>query len=151
MGNVLVEMAYRKPLFWRCFSLRTTSQPSIFRVMTSPGTIDTSGLMDASGGNREIAISLVQLFFELTGGEFARLETAVHEGNATNVSSIAHKCAGSSISCGMLRLSKLLKALEIESAQGMPADAPEQLEKIQDELDAAKTAFEAHFNCTFTS
>jgi HPt (histidine-containing phosphotransfer) domain-containing protein len=104
--------------------------------------------MDASGGNREVAVSLVQLYFELTGGEMTRMAEAISGNCPETVSAIAHKCAGSSISCGMIRLADLLKTLETSSAQVMPADAPGQLEEIQKEMSAMKTAFETHFNCS---
>jgi HPt (histidine-containing phosphotransfer) domain-containing protein len=117
--------------------------------MTALETINVSNLMDASGGNQEIAISLVSLYFELTGSEITKLEEAIRAGDAATVSAVAHKCAGSSSSCGMPSLAALLKNLEKASAHGMPADAPEQMQKINTEMVALRTAFEAHFGCAF--
>jgi len=119
--------------------------------MTISGNVDLSGLLDAAGGDREIAASLIHLYFELTGGEIVQLKEAVREGNAKRVSAIAHKCAGSSISCGMTSLAALLKALETDSAQNMPADADQRLEEVCNELSAVQTALETHFNCSFAS
>jgi HPt (histidine-containing phosphotransfer) domain-containing protein len=118
-------------------------------LMTDLETINVSNLMDASGGDREIAISLVCLYFELTGTEITKLEEAVRTGNAPVVSAVAHKCAGSSSSCGMPALAALLKTLEKASAQGMPTNAPEQLQEIGREMSAVRTAFETHFGCSF--
>ena len=112
-------------------------------------TINVSNLMDASGGDREIAMSLVSLYFELTGSEIAKLEEAIRTGNSATTSAVAHKCAGSSSSCGMPALAVMLKDLEKASAQSMPADAPERMQEIRKEMAAVRTAFEAHFGCSF--
>lgn len=117
--------------------------------MTDLGTINVSNLMDASGGDREIAISLVTLYFELTGAEITKLEEAVRTGDAPVVSAVAHKCAGSSSSCGMPVLAVMLKDLEKTSAQGMPADVAERMQGICKEMAAVRTAFETHFGCSF--
>ncbi len=117
--------------------------------MTDLGTINVSNLMDASGGDREIAISLVTLYFELTGAEITKLEEAVRAGDAPVVSAVAHKCAGSSSSCGMPVLAVMLKDLEKTSAQGMPADVAERMQGICKEMAAVRTAFETHFGCSF--
>jgi len=117
--------------------------------MTDLGTINVSNLMDASGGDQEIAISLVSLYFELTGAEITKLEEAVRTGDAPLVSSVAHKCAGSSSSCGMPVLAVMLKDLEKTSAQSMPADAPERMQEICKEMAAVRAAFETHFGCSF--
>ncbi len=105
--------------------------------------------MDASGGDREIAMSLVSLYFELTGSEIAKLEEAIRTGDSATTSAVAHKCAGSSVSCGMPVLAVMLKDLEKASAQSMPADAPERMQEIRKEMSAVRTAFEAHFGCSF--
>ena len=117
--------------------------------MTALGTINVSNLMDASGGDREIAASLVTLYFELTGGEIARLEEAIRTGDSATTSAVAHKCAGSSSSCGMPVLAVMLKDLEKASVQSMPADAAERMQEIRKEMAAVRTAFEAHFGCSF--
>lgn len=119
--------------------------------MTASGTVDVTSLLDASGGNQEIAASLARLYFELTAGEITRLAAAITGGDASAVSAIAHKCAGSSISCGMAALAAQLKNLELESARGMPANAAEQLAQIRKELAAVQTAMETYFNCSFAS
>ena len=121
----------------------------ISTVMTDLGTINVSNLMDASGGDREIAISLVSLYFELTGGEIARLEEAIRTGDSATTTAVSHKCAGSSVSCGMPVLAVMLKDLEKASAQSMPADAAERMQEINKEMAAVRIAFEAHFGCSF--
>jgi len=117
--------------------------------MTASGTIDITGLMEASGDDRELAISLVQLFFDLTQGEMDLLAEAIQNDRPSTVSSIAHKCAGSSIACGMTRLATLLKTLEMESKPGMPTNVSAQLEEILEEMRAVKLVLERHFNCSF--
>jgi HPt (histidine-containing phosphotransfer) domain-containing protein len=117
--------------------------------MTALETINVSNLMDASGGNQEIAISLVSLYFELTGGEISKLEEAIRAGDASTVSAIAHKCAGSSVSCGMPALAVMLKNLEMESTKGMPADVSERMQEINKEMVSVRAAFETHFGCSF--
>jgi hypothetical protein len=46
-------------------------------------------------------------------------------------------------------LAVMLKDLEKASAQGMPADITERMQKIREEMAAVRTAFEAHFGCSF--
>jgi HPt (histidine-containing phosphotransfer) domain-containing protein len=119
--------------------------------MSAPGIIDVDLLIDSACDDREIAADLVRLYFELTGQEMLRLDEAVANGDFATISAVAHKCAGSSISCGMTRLSELLRNLEQQSAEGIPPDLPDQMEQIKAEMTAVKAAAEKHFDCTFSS
>lgn len=107
--------------------------------------------MEASCDDRDIAVDLVQLFFELTGQEMVGLKEAADTGNTESVVSISHKCAGSSSSCGLLALANMLRTIELDAKQnGLPDDLQDRLKKIDEEMNAAKAGLEAHFNCVFT-
>jgi HPt (histidine-containing phosphotransfer) domain-containing protein len=112
-------------------------------------TVDIGLLMDVASDDREIAADLVRLYFEQTRQEMLQLEAAADSGDFTAVSTIAHRCAGSSTSCGMTKLFEMLRDLERQSVESIPPDLPDQLEKIKAEMVAVKTVTEDYFNCTF--
>ena len=117
--------------------------------MNTTDSIDLKLLMESSCDDRDIAIDLIHLYFDLTGEELARLEEAAGNGDAATVSAVAHKCAGSSVACGMTTLGILLRALELDAKQGLPENFPEQLKNIKEEMSAVRDILNNHFNCAF--
>jgi len=105
--------------------------------------------MEASDDDRDIAIELANLYFELTDEELVGLKEAANTGQRETVSAIAHKCSGSSAACGISGLANLLKSLELDTKQGLPDDLQERLGKIDAEMNAARAALGTHFNCAF--
>jgi len=101
-------------------------------------TIDSTVLMDAAGGDRNMAAELLQLYMDLTAKELVLLEEAILSGSAPAVHAIAHKCAGSSMTCGMSEMAGLMKDLEYESSLGLLEDAQKRLTLIKEGLDAIK-------------
>ena len=107
--------------------------------MNALKTIDSTLLMDAAGGDRNMAAELIQLYLDLTAKELDLLEEAVSGGDAPAIQAIAHKCAGSSITCGMNEMAGLMKDLEYEASLGLLENAEKQLKLIKDGLTAIKT------------
>jgi len=112
-------------------------------------TIDITLLMEASGDDRDIAIDLIHLFFDLTGKELDRLEDAAGNGDAATVSAVAHKCAGSSVACGITTLGALLRALELDAKQDLPTNLSDQLKRIREEMATVRDTLNKHFQCNF--
>lgn len=112
-------------------------------------SLDIETLMDASGGDHDTAVELIQLFCEMTGPEFSRLEGAAAVGDAATLSAAAHKCAGSCGACGMLALSQHLRNLEIASVAGMPDDLDARLETIRQEKTRVRKLLEEQFSESF--
>jgi HPt (histidine-containing phosphotransfer) domain-containing protein len=112
---------------------------------------DIAEILATAGGDRDLARDLIRLFFELTGQEFMLLNAAVKASDAETACDVAHKCAGSSSTCGMMKLAFLLKNLETACVAELPEDAEQQLLTIREEFDASKSAYEQFFHCPFSS
>ena len=115
--------------------------------MTAPG-IDISVLMDAACNDRDMAIDLMKMFFDLSAKEQIRIADAVSRHDHAGVSAVAHKLAGSCIACGMAGLSARFKDIEHLSKAAMPEDIRGRLQTIDRELQDIRRSLENHFNCT---
>lgn len=105
-------------------------------------SIDIDRLMEASGSDPALAEELVELYLELTGKEVVLLQKAAEAGDTAAVHAIAHKCAGSSVTCGMKELAETLRNLEYETFSGLPDDLSERLNQINKQLDVIRTEAE---------
>lgn len=105
-------------------------------------------LMDAACQNQEIASGLMNLFFELTGQEQARLAVVIAEGNSASASAVAHKIAGSCASCGMSGLAARFRELEHLCKTSIPEDVNERLQTIDREMQEVRRSLELYFNCS---
>jgi HPt (histidine-containing phosphotransfer) domain-containing protein len=112
-------------------------------VMETLKAIDIDHLMEASGGDRELAAELVHLYLDLTDKELVLLEKATVAGDAAAAHSIAHKCAGSSFTCGMNELARILKHLEYETSLGMLEHAPALIKQVNEQMCAVKASLTA--------
>lgn len=112
-------------------------------------SLDIDALMDACAGDREVAVELVGLFCEATGPEFSRLESAAAGRNASELSAAAHKCAGSSGTCGMLELARHLRELEVASADGIPPDLDARMDAISREKEDVRRLLHETFQQSF--
>jgi len=99
--------------------------------MNASKTIDMQLLMDCSGHDNELASELIRLFLELADHDMAALGQAVADGDAAEVRAITHKCAGSSLTCGMRDLAELMRALELDASLGVLDHAEEHMQKIK--------------------
>ncbi|MBM4153147.1 MAG: hypothetical protein FJ220_06470, partial [Kiritimatiellaceae bacterium] len=91
----------------------------IIRIMDSYQTFDVERLLETSGDDRSLAVELLSLYLELTGKELDRLQIVASIGDNKSIHSIAHKCAGSSITCGMQELADILRELEYASVESV--------------------------------
>lgn len=107
-------------------------------------------LREATCEDRDLAIELLNLFFEQTALEQKRLNRAAEQRDAQELSAVAHKIAGSCSACGMTALSARMRELEALCRQSIPADIEARLQDTARELQEIRRGLETHFNCPFT-
>lgn len=105
--------------------------------------------MEACGEDRSVAVELIELFCETTGPEFSRLESAAASRDAPTLRAAAHKCAGSSGTCGMMVLARRLQELETASIGGVPKDLHDRLQAINREKGEIRNLLHKLFQQTF--
>lgn len=115
--------------------------------MISQPSIDPSILLDAVCDDRQTAIDLLNMFFELTRMEMERLTASITDGDAATASAAAHKIAGSSVSCGLNHLAAGLREIETLCKEAIPADIDDRLQLIDRQLGEGRQFFENHLEC----
>jgi CheY-like chemotaxis protein len=108
-------------------------------VPTTTSTADASPLVDVvcltdTASTPEKLKHIIELYLRHTGERLAELETALKQESAGDVYAIAHKCLGSSHTCGMTAIIPALTELQ---RMGKGGD----LGSAADQLDAAQSAF----------
>jgi PAS domain S-box-containing protein len=103
--------------------------------------VDMTLLADASGHDEARMRDLIGLYARQMAEQVPLLGAAIAAGAAGEVRRIAHRCAGSSASCGVLGVVSPLRELERMGKERRLADAPrvfaeleQQLEKVRDRL-----------------
>jgi len=108
----------------------TSQGPEPAAARTSPATppelvlVDMTLLADASGHDDARMRDLVRLYSKQMAEQASLLEAAIAAGAAGEVRRIAHRCAGSSASCGMVGVVPPLRDLERMGKERRLADAP---------------------------
>jgi HPt (histidine-containing phosphotransfer) domain-containing protein len=102
--------------------------------------------MDAASNNPEKAKRLTELFIKFTSERLGDLEDAIGRGDATDVSSIAHKSLGSSRTLGMNAIVPALRELEVRGRAGELHGLGEHLETAKSEFAKIKTILKEHFD-----
>jgi signal transduction histidine kinase/two-component SAPR family response regulator/HPt (histidine-containing phosphotransfer) domain-containing protein len=80
--------------------------------------VETSRIMDLTGGDEESTRELVELFIKQTTDQLAQIEAAIHEKNTEQLRHVAHSCKGASATLGMAPFAKLLLELEQQGKAG---------------------------------
>ena len=78
---------------------------------------------------------VLALYLEQAGGQVQGIATAIQNAAASDLNHIAHKCAGSSASCGMTRIVPLLRDLERMGKEGDLSNAPQVSAQTQAEFE----------------
>jgi two-component system, sensor histidine kinase and response regulator len=97
--------------------------------------VDVECLKDAGSENPEKLKRIVELYVRHTGERLAELKTALKHESASDVYAIAHKCLGSSRTCGMTAIVPALTELQRMGKLG-------DLNGAQDQFNAAEVAFQ---------
>jgi signal transduction histidine kinase/HPt (histidine-containing phosphotransfer) domain-containing protein len=109
-------------------------------VLTTTATANASPLVDVvcltdTASTHEKLKHIIELYLRHTGERLEELETALKQESAGDVYAIAHKCLGSSRTCGMTAIIPALTELQ---RMGKAGD----LGSAADQLNAAQSAFQ---------
>jgi CheY-like chemotaxis protein/HPt (histidine-containing phosphotransfer) domain-containing protein len=102
----------------------------------APGdpTVDIERLKEVSDGSPERLRELISLYFSQAEELIKEAGAAIAAGNAKEVTRLAHKLAGSSLSCGMTAIVPLLQELEQQGKQGRLSHADRLLAEAKEKL-----------------
>jgi CheY-like chemotaxis protein len=103
--------------------------------------VDMKRLMEFAEGDMDNLRELVSLYLQQTAQQLNQIRTALAAGNAAEVRRIAHSCAGASATCGMRRITPLLRQMEARAEAGdlsalpqLLAQAEHQFQQIQSQV-----------------
>lgn len=77
---------------------------------------------------------VLSLYLEQAGGQIQKMAEAIKSKSAADLNHLAHKCAGSSASCGMNRIVPLLRELERMGKESQLENAGETYVKAEAEF-----------------
>jgi HPt (histidine-containing phosphotransfer) domain-containing protein len=113
-------------------TLNQPSHPEVSDETRPP--VDLEHVYDAMGDE---AAEIIELYLSGTTRDLDRLGTAIQANDAMEVRLIAHNCAGTSATCGMVAVVPLFRALEdagryqcLSNAPALLADAKVQFQRI---------------------
>jgi len=95
-------------------------------------------LNDLTDNQPDSLRELVEMYFKQTTQQFAQIEAALAAGKTDEVRRVAHSCAGSSATLGMLRLGQMMRNLEKEAKAGTLTNAGPIWEDARREYQAVK-------------
>jgi two-component system sensor histidine kinase/response regulator len=92
--------------------------------------VDKERLLDAVGKEGVIPPQFVDFYQDQMSDELNRLRTAIRTDSASEVTQIAHGCAGMNANCGMLAVVAPLRELERMGREGNLAGAEQVADKV---------------------
>ena len=106
-------------------------------MVDSSPPIDVTRMREAMGDEPEEFAEILDLYLESTSQNLALLEAAVTSADHDAIESLAHNCAGTSATCGMVAVVPAFRALEkaaregsLDHAPALLAEAKKQFERI---------------------
>ncbi len=100
--------------------------------------VEMDRLNALTDNNADNLRELVELYCRQTTRQFAQIAAAIAANQPAEVRRVAHSCAGSSATLGMMRLGQLMRRLEKEGAAGTLTDAMAICEDAQHEFQSVK-------------
>ena len=100
----------------------------------SEPAVDFDRLMEFAEGDLNNLQELVTLYIQQTTQQINQLRTALAAGNAAEVRRVAHSCAGASATCGMRRITPMLRRMEAQAEAGDLSEGPRMLADIEQEF-----------------
>jgi len=91
-------------------------------------------LLEFAEGDMDNLRELVSLYLQQTTQQLNQLRAAVSAGNAAEVRRVAHSCAGASATCGMRRITPLLRRMEARAEAGDLSELPQLLAQAEHEF-----------------
>jgi PAS domain S-box-containing protein len=101
-------------------------------------SIDFKRLKLAAGDNPQSVDELLELFINQTSSELEQLKIAIASNKTEDGAQIAHKCAGSSETCGMMRLGKLFREMIKLCKEQNTAEFASAQKNIEEEFERIK-------------
>jgi two-component system sensor histidine kinase/response regulator len=96
--------------------------------------VDMKRLLEFAEGDMGNLRELVSLYVQQTTQQLNQLRAAVAAGHAAEVRRVAHSCAGASATCGMRRITPLLRQMEARAEAGELAELPRLLAQAEEEF-----------------
>lgn len=118
------------------------------QAASSEPPVDLQILGEASCDDQDLAIELIQLFFETTNESCERLEKAIAAGDAKEISEASHKCCGASASCGMLELERRMRVIEAMGKENRLDNVQSACDAMLDELNRCRRFLEKELKIT---
>jgi HPt (histidine-containing phosphotransfer) domain-containing protein len=115
-----------------------TPEPGQAPVASAAAPVDMSRLLEFTDGTPENLRELVTLYVDQTQEQLNKMLAAIAAGNAAEVRRLAHSCAGASGTCGVGRLTGLLRDLEARAAEQRLENGPELGRQIAEEFGRAR-------------
>jgi signal transduction histidine kinase/DNA-binding LytR/AlgR family response regulator len=111
--------------------------PKIETTATEP-PVEMQRLNDLTDNSVENLRELVEMYCQQTGQQFMQIDAALAANKAEEVRRVAHSCAGSSATLGMMRLGQIMRRLEKEAAAGTLTNAVQICEDARREYQEVK-------------
>jgi CheY-like chemotaxis protein len=89
--------------------------------------VNMERLMEMCDHNPEMLREIVDLYYDQADTSLAKLGTAIEQQQFREIEAIAHKLAGSSATCGMVAMSKVLRQLETSARESRFETMPQLL------------------------
>jgi CheY-like chemotaxis protein len=97
-------------------------------------SVDFERLLEFAEGDMTNLQELVTLYLQQTTQQLNQLRAALAAGNAAEVRRVAHSCAGASATCGMRRITPMLRRMEARAEAGDLSELPRLLAEIEQEF-----------------
>ncbi|MEY2465947.1 MAG: hypothetical protein QOD03_468 [Verrucomicrobiota bacterium] len=111
---------------------------------TTEDPVDMDRLLEFTDGNSESLRELATLYLQQTSEQLEQLGVAIQTGNATDVRRLAHSCAGASATCGMKRISPLLREMERHGYEQKLVGTGELFQQARQEFESIRSFLEAY-------
>jgi signal transduction histidine kinase/HPt (histidine-containing phosphotransfer) domain-containing protein len=117
--------------------IKSAPAPQMETAVAGP-PVEMDRLNSLTDNNTDSLRELIELYCRQTTQQFVQLEAAMAANQPAEVRRVAHSCAGSSATLGMMRLGQLMRRLEKEGAAGELTNAGPICEDAQREYQAVK-------------
>jgi len=100
--------------------------------------VDLERMYLAMGDEPEELFDMLSVYLNQMTQTFEKLDLAIESGNASEVSLIAHNCAGANANCGMTALIEPLRELERIAGESDLAQAATLLPRLREEFERVR-------------
>jgi CheY-like chemotaxis protein/HPt (histidine-containing phosphotransfer) domain-containing protein len=108
-------------------------------------SVDLERMNELADGQPQYMKELAEIYLQQTEAMIKELKKAATTGSASEIQRLAHKCAGSSGTCGMTNISALFNELESQARKGTTLHAATLVDQATAELQAIRHFLTAYF------